>query len=48
MNTFVSKKPLAFNRLFFSILQKLTQRADFYPIKYYHRKKRNRDGLQSL
>lgn len=48
MNTSALKRTFIANKFVASILNKLTQRADFYPIKYYHRKKRNRSSLQSL
>lgn len=48
MNTIASKKIIDLNRLFFSLLNKLMQRPDFYPIKYYHKKRRGRTELESL
>ena len=48
MNTVISKKLIGLNRLFFSLLNKIMQRPDFYPIKYYHKRRRGRNGLESL
>ncbi|HRP30899.1 MAG TPA: hypothetical protein PKV73_03385 [Agriterribacter sp.] len=48
MNALTSKKTIDLNRLFFSLLNKIMQRPDFYPIKYYHRKRRPKSDLESL
>ncbi|MCO5239953.1 MAG: hypothetical protein M9904_07845 [Chitinophagaceae bacterium] len=45
MNTLISKKVIELNRLFISILHKVIQRPDFYPIKYYHKRKRDKNDL---
>lgn len=36
------------NKLFFSILRRLFQQPDFYPIKYYHKRKKHKHVLDSL
>lgn len=48
MNSFTTRKPFDINRLFFSLLNKIMQRPDFYPIKYYHKKRRGKEDLESL
>lgn len=48
MSSFTTNKPFDLNRLFFSLLNKIMQRPDFYPIKYYHKKRRGRSELESL
>ncbi|HRP55116.1 hypothetical protein [Agriterribacter sp.] len=48
MNSFTTQKPFHLNRLLFSLLNKIMQRPDFYPIKYYHKKRKGRRELESL
>ncbi len=48
MNSVITRRPFDLNKLFFSLLNKLMQRPDFYPIKYYHKKKRDKGTLDSL
>ncbi|HRO48044.1 hypothetical protein [Agriterribacter sp.] len=48
MNTVTSRKLIDLNRLFFSLLNKIMQRPDFYPIKYYHKRRRGRNELESI
>lgn len=48
MSPFTTNKPFDLNRLFFSLLNKILQRPDFYPIKYYHKKRRGRRDLEGL
>lgn len=45
MNTIISRKIAELNRLIFSVLHKILQRPDFYPIKYYHKRKRDKNDL---
>ncbi|HTN05171.1 hypothetical protein [Agriterribacter sp.] len=48
MNSVTSKKSIDINRLLFSLLNKIMQRPDFYPIKYYHKRRRGRSELDSI
>jgi hypothetical protein len=37
-----------FHKLFTSLLQRLIQQPDFYPIKHYHKRRKGRHVLDGL
>lgn len=37
-----------FNKLFFRFLHRLFQQPDYYPIKYYHKRRKHKHVLDSL
>lgn len=48
MNFHSSRKSIDINELILNLLHKIFQRPDFYPIKYYHKKKRGGTELGEL
>lgn len=48
MKSFKSPIQEMFNKLFTSLLQRLIQQPDFYPIKHYHKRRKGRHVLDSL
>ncbi|MCO5235752.1 MAG: hypothetical protein M9933_05730 [Chitinophagaceae bacterium] len=48
MNSISSRKTISLNKLVFTFLHKIFQRPDFYPIKYYHKRRREKMELGEL
>ncbi len=48
MNFHSPRKLSDINELIINLLHKVFQRPDFYPIKYYHRKRKDRTELGEL
>ncbi|MBN8857620.1 MAG: hypothetical protein J0H29_04480 [Sphingobacteriales bacterium] len=48
MKSFKSPVQRVFLKLFTSLLQRLIQQPDFYPIKHYHKRRKGRHILDGL